>query len=128
MTVTQSFFIGTSTPVLYLAFELGRNEWKLAFATAPADNPRLRRFGAPNLTTLRAEITKAKQRFVLPKDWPMVSCYEAGRDGFWLHRYLLCQGIANSVVNSSSIEVKLRGRRCQTDNLDPGKRASMLIR
>ena len=128
MTATQSSSIGTCSPVLYLAFELGWNEWKLAFATAPADNPRLRSIGARNLTTLRTEITKAKQRFGLPKDCPVVSCYEAGRDGFWLHRYLLRQGIANSVVDSSSIEVKRRGRRCKTDNLDAGKLASMLIR
>jgi len=62
MTATQSSSIGTCSPVLYLAFELGWNEWKLAFATAPADSPRLRSIGARNLTTLRLEITKAKQK------------------------------------------------------------------
>jgi transposase len=116
------------TPVLYLAFELGWNEWKLAFATGPTDNPRLRAIGARNLPTLFKEIHKAKTRFDLPDDTPVVSCYEAGRDGFWLHRYLTSQGIANNVVDSSSIEVKRRGRRCKTDRVDAGKLLSMLIR
>jgi transposase len=56
------------------------------------------------------------------------SCYEAGRDGFWLHRFLESQGVHNIVVDSSSIEVKRRGRRRKTDRLDAGKLVSMLIR
>ncbi|MGI9077581.1 MAG: hypothetical protein ACR2G6_09670 [Gemmatimonadaceae bacterium] len=36
---------------------------------------------------------------------PVRSCYEAGRDGFWLHRYLVSRGIINRIVDSSSIEV-----------------------
>ena len=72
----------TVTGVLYLAFELGWNEWKLAFATAPADNPRLRSIGGRNTQALMQEIAKAKKRFGLPDDAPVRSCYEAGRDGF----------------------------------------------
>jgi transposase len=113
---------------LYLAFELGWNEWKLAFATAAADNPRLRSLGGRNTQALLQEIAKAKKRFGLPDDAPVQSCYEAGRDGFWLHRFLEHQGIANQVVDSSSIEVKRQGRRKKTDRLDAGKLLSMLIR
>jgi transposase len=116
------------TAVLYVAFELGWNEWKLAFATGPADNPRLRSIRGRDLDALLGEIAKARQRFGLPEDAAVVSCYEAGRDGFWLHRYLVAQGIANSVVDSSSIEVKRRGRRRKTDGLDATKLVSMLIR
>jgi transposase len=78
---------------LYLAFELGWNEWKLAFATAAADNPRLRSLGGRNTQALLEEIAKAKKRFGLPDDAPVQSCYEAGRDGFWLHRFLEHQGL-----------------------------------
>lgn len=117
-----------SPPTLYLAFELGWSEWKLAFATGPADNPRLRSLGGRDTNALLQEIAKAKQRFGLSEDAPVVSCYEAGRDGFWLHRFLTAQGITNQVVDSSSIEVKRRGRRCKTDRLDVGKLLSMLIR
>lgn len=114
--------------VLYLAFELGWNEWKLAFATGPGDNPRLRSVGGRRTDLLLREIASAKKRFGLAEDAPVHSCYEAGRDGFWLHRFLESQGMGNQVVDSSSIEVKRRGRRAKTDRLDAGKLVSMLIR
>src|SRR6266849_8642699 len=128
MTATRTLDSTMRTPTLYLAFELGWNEWKLAFATGPADNPRLRSLRGRDLNGVLREIATAKQRFGLAEEAPVVSCYEAGRDGFWLHRYLTAQGIANSVVDSSSIEVKRRGRRCKTDTLDAAKLLSMLIR
>jgi transposase len=114
--------------LLYLAFELGWNEWKLAFATGPADSPRLKNVAARDTQALLLEIARAKKRFDLADDAPVHSCYEAGRDGFWLHRFLESQGINNQVVDSSSIEVKRRGRRRKTDRLDAGKLVSMLIR
>jgi transposase len=86
MTATRTHVIDQKTPALYLAFELGWNEWKLAFAAAPADAPRLRSLGARNTQLLLKEIAQAKKRFGLPEDAPVRSCYEAGRDGFWLHR------------------------------------------
>jgi transposase len=113
---------------LFVAFELGWSEWKLAFAAGPADNPRLRSIGGRNTQALLQEIAQAKKRFGLPDHAPVYSCYEAGRDGFWLHRFLESQGIHNVVVDSSSIEVKRRGRRRKTDRLDAGKLLSMLIR
>ena len=58
----------------------------------------------------------------------MVSCYEAGRDGFWLDRWLKREGIENLVVDSSSLEVKRRARRVKTDRIDAGKLLSMLLR
>jgi transposase len=115
-------------PVLYLAFELGWQEWKLAFATAPGDNPRLCSIRARDLEALQLEIAKAKKRFRLPEDTAVASCYEAGRDGFWLHRYLDSQGIVNLVVDSASIEVKRRKRRAKSDRLDAVKLVSMLQR
>ena len=48
----------------------------------------------------------------------MTSCYEAGREGFWLHRYLVAHRVVNYVVDSSSIEVNRRARRAKTDGLD----------
>jgi transposase len=49
-------------------------------------------------------IRKAKDKFDLSSEAKVVSCYEAGRDGFWLHRYLVTLGVDNQVVDSSSIE------------------------
>jgi transposase len=57
-----------------------------------------------------------------------MSCYEAGRDGFWLHRYLLSKDIENLVVDSASIEVNRRAKRAKTDRLDMAKLLTMLIR
>lgn len=58
----------------------------------------------------------------------MVSCYEAGRDGFWIHRWLETQGVQNVIVDSSSIEVNRRARRAKSDGLDAAKLLSMLFR
>ena len=73
-------------------------------------------------------IAQAKRRFGLPETTPVVSCYEAGREGFWLHRFLLAHGITNHVVDSSAIEVSRRQRRAKSDGLDVRKLLSMLIR
>ena len=58
----------------------------------------------------------------------VVSCYEAGRDGFWLHRFLVAQGFENLVVDSSSIEVSRRRRRAKTDRLDGESLLDLLLR
>lgn len=105
-------------PILHLAFELGATKWKLGFTTGAGRSPRERTIQARDLDALDAEIDKARGRFRLPADTPVVSCYEAGREGFWLHRYLLAQGIDNHVVDSSSIEVNRRRRRRKSDGLD----------
>jgi transposase len=107
---------------------LGWTEWKLAFSTGIAEPPRQRTIAARDLAALEQEIAKAKQRFRLPETTPVRSCYEAGRDGFWLHRWLGHHGIDNLVVDSASIEVNRRKRRAKTDDLDAGSLLTMLIR
>jgi transposase len=113
--------------VLYLAFELGRKEWKLGFAAQVGQRPRLRTIRAGDLARLEEEIGRAQQRFGLQEP-RVVSCYEAGRDGFWLHRFLISQGVENVVVDSSSLEVNRRARRAKTDRLDAEALVSRLIR
>ena len=68
-------------PTLYLAFELGKNPWKLGFTIGVAQQPRERMIPAGEVERLQQEIVQAKQRFSLPEDARVVSCYEAGRDG-----------------------------------------------
>jgi len=128
MTATLNTKVTTRTDVLYLAFELGETEWKLAFTIGVGQKPRLRSMPGRDLPRLQEEIAKAKKRFELPADAPVRSCYEAGRDGFWLHRYLTVSGVENSVVDSASIEVNRRKRRTKTDRLDAGKLLSLLLR
>lgn len=119
------------TPVsgtLYLALELSEAEWKLGFTIGLGQAPRLRSLKARNLEGLKREIEQAKERFGLSKEAAVLSCYEAGRDGFWLHRYLESLGVNNRVVDSASIEVNRRYRRVKTDRLDVGKLLNMLVR
>jgi transposase len=66
----------------------------------------------------RVEVERARARFGLPAWAPVRTCYEAGRDGFWVHRFLRAEGAENLVVDSSSIEVDRRQRRAKTDRLD----------
>lgn len=116
----------SNVPCLYMAFELGDSNWKLAFGTG--GNPRIRSIAARDLKAMWREIEMAKERLGLPTDAAVVSCYEAGRDGFWLHRSLVEHDVQNIVVDSSSIEVKRRKRRAKTDRLDAQKLYRMIVR
>lgn len=124
----QAAVSAASPGTLYLAFELGQQKWVLGFTIGLGQKPRKRTVAAGDLIALEQEITLAKKRFGLPPTARVLSCYEAGRDGFWLHRYLLAQGIENRVVDSSSIEVNRRAKRAKTDRLDVGKLVTMLAR
>jgi transposase len=113
---------------LSVAFELGNTDWKLAVTPGLEVAPLVRTIPARDLSRLEAELTRAKAHFGLPAAAPVRSCYEAGRDGFWLHRALVSRGIANVIVDSSSIEVNRRRRRTKTDRLDACKLVTMLLR
>ena len=113
---------------LYMAFELGEAEWKLGFTSGFGQKPRIRTITARDLVALEKEISAAKQRFGGSENAPVLSCYEAGRDGFWIHRYLEQHGIQNLVVDSSSIEVNRKARRRKTDKIDARQLLRMLMR
>ncbi|MGH9576800.1 MAG: IS110 family transposase, partial [Terriglobales bacterium] len=115
-------------PTLALAFELGNREWTLGFTTGFGQPPRERTIAARDLTGLATEIAQAKRRFALPGAARVLSCYEAGRDGFWLHRALTQECVENLVVDSASIEVNRRARRAKSDRLDVRKLLTMLLR
>ena len=118
ITMTRANESSAPTGGLLLAFELGQRGWKLGFTVGMGQRPRLRQIPAGGVNALATEIERAKKRLGLAPDAPVTSCYEAGRDGFWLHRYLVAHGIINYVVDSSSIEVNRRARRAKTDRLD----------
>ena len=104
---------------LLLALDLGNTTWKLGFRVGgPAQPPRIRTIPARDLAALTREILVAKQRFHVAAEAPVVSCFEAGRDGFWLHRALTAYGITNLVVDSCSIDRPARGRAAKSDRLD----------
>jgi transposase len=128
---TPSTYNGQENPTeatLFVAFELSEKNWKLGFTTGAGQKPRERGMTARHQERMLDEIAQAQRRFGLPETPPVVSCYEAGREGFWLHRFLLAHGITNHVVDSSAIEVSRRQRRAKSDGLDVRKLLSMLSR
>ena len=117
-----------ASAMLYLAFDLGEQSWTLAFTTGLRQEPRLIQIPAGNLDRLERAIQLAKRGFEVPADAPIASCYEAGRDGFWLHRWLEAHQVSNVVIDSASIEVNRRQRRQKTDKIDVGKLLKLLLR
>jgi transposase len=129
MTATHTaHFTPSSGPVLYLSFELSAKQWKIASTTARGQQPRVVSIVAGDLGHIGQEIARAKSRFGLPENATVFSCYEAGRDGFWLHRFLHELGVDNLIVDSSSIEVNRRLRRAKADSLDAVSLVGLLIR
>ena len=113
--------------VLHVAFELDDLRWTLTMGTGMGRRPRQRRVGPRDREAVLEEIAETQRRFRVPGG-RVVSCYEAGREGFWLHRWLVSEGIDNRVVDSASIEVNRRKRRVKADRLDGKKLLRMLIR
>jgi transposase len=89
---------------------------------------RRRTIPAGDEAALQREIAAARQRLGLGDAAVVRSCYEAGRDGFWVHRLLERVGVVNVVVDSASIEVSRRWRRAKTDRLDAEALLRRLIR
>ena len=112
---------------LYMAMELSDKCWKLVFSDG-GEKRRHETMEAGHRMELVEAIRKAKEKFDLSSEAKVVSCYEAGRDGFWLHRYLVTLGVDNQVVDSSSIETNRRKRRAKTDRIDGVKLVTMLMR
>jgi transposase len=128
MTDTTRSHVSVNEPTLYVAFELSKQSWKLALTSGFGVDPILRTVVAGDMAAVQTAVSTARQRFGLGDNAAVVSCYEAGRDGFWIHRALLQLAFRNRVVDSSSIEVNRRARRAKTDRLDALKLVRMLAR
>ena len=112
---------------LYLAIELSRKNWKLAFSDGRTMRARIRTIPARDFQCLRAEIGEAKQHFGLAETIVTVSCDEAGREGFWVHRALTERGLENVIVDAASIDIQRR-KRAKTDRLDAESLVRKLVR
>jgi transposase len=109
-----------------VAFELSQKSWRLSLSDGERVSEKV--VGGGDGEGVLAVIEWARKRFGLSAEARVESCYEAGRDGFWLHRWLCAHGIHNRVVDSASIEVNRRARRAKSDALDGRKLLSMLMR
>lgn len=114
------------TQAMYVAFELSVEQWKLVFSNGKKS--RMVNVDARDMSALETAVEQARMKLGLAKDAPVHSCYEAGRDGFWLHRWLEGAGIHNRVVDSSAIQVSRKAKHAKTDRIDAEKLVSMLIR
>ena len=123
---THGMEVSASAPVLYIALELSNKSWRLALS----DGTKGRQVSVPaaDLAKLASAVAKARERFGMPATARVLSCYEAGRDGFWLHRHLISIGIENEVIDAASIEVSRRLRHVKTDRLDGERLLAKLIR
>jgi transposase len=107
-------------PVLFLALELSKSAWLLAAHLPGADKPKLHRIEAGDTAALLATIAALRARVAGGSGAAVdvACCFEAGRDGFWLHRLLTANGVASHVLEPTSILVNRRARRAKTDRLD----------
>jgi transposase len=117
-----------TTDTLYLALDLGSTRWQLAFGDGSCARPRLRKIDARNTAALLDEILFAKKKLGLSTDCPVVSVYEAGRDGFWLHRFLVSRKVTSYVVDPASIEKNQRSKQVKTDRIDAERTLRCLVR
>lgn len=111
---------------LYMALELSNKKWKLGFCDG--NRYRIKSINAGNWAGLLNEINQTREKFRLPVGCGIASCYEAGRDGFWIDRALKAAGIENLVVDSSSIEVSRRRKQVKTDRVDAKSLLRLLMR
>jgi transposase len=110
---------GCEYATIYVAFELSKAKWQLGIMVPGAEKMSRYRIEGGNLTELSTALGRARARAEqLGKPVRVLSCYEAGLDGHWLHRWLMSNGILNYEIDASSIEVNRRARRAKTDRID----------
>ena len=97
-----------------MAMELSSTTWKLAFSDQLGRNPRVRTIDAGDFVAMCEEIEATLRVFKLDEDTPVISCYEAGRDGFWIHRSLVALDIESHIVEPASIQVTRKKRRAKS--------------
>jgi transposase len=112
--------IDNVNPTIHLAIELSASSWLIAARVPGSEKPYLHRIDGGNTAALLALISSLRARVARRLDAAIevICCFEAGRDGFWLHRLLTAHGITNYVLEPTSILINRRARRAKTDRLD----------
>lgn len=105
---------------IFVAIELSQRSWLVTLHSPDRDRISRHKLESGDHAGLLALIESicaraARKLGSAPK---VVSCYEAGYDGFWLHRLLTAAGITNFVFDPASIAVEQRSRRAKTDRID----------
>jgi transposase len=105
---------------VHVAFELSKNTWKVGILLPGSAKHSRYAIAGGDLAELTKLLALARERAERSSGKPvrLLSCYEAGYDGHWLHRWLMDQGVINYEIDPSSIEVSRRARRAKTDRID----------
>src|SRR6516162_8477371 len=106
-----------------VAIELSKKSWVVAVNTPLSDKISIYKLKPCDWKELLELIERIQKRVAqeLKKPVEVISCYEAGYDGFWLHRLLEAQGVRNHVIDPASLQVDRRARRAKTDGIDVEK-------
>jgi len=109
-------YIGT----IFVAIELSQRTWLVTIHSPDRDRLSRHKLAGGDHAGLLALLENVRSRATrkLGSVPAIVSCYEAGYDGFWLHRLLTAAEIRNHVFDPASIAVEQRGRRTKTDRID----------
>lgn len=104
---------------VYLAFELSKGKWKLGVLLPGSQKLSRYTIDGGDVVALAARLADMRKKAAADgQPIRILSCYEAGLDGHWLHRWLAQQGVINHEIDPSSIEVNRRARRGKTDRID----------
>ena len=119
---TASTRTDTAPATLFVALELSRSTWLVALHSPVVDKVSQHRLEGGDTEGLLALITRKRLQAAekLGRPVRVACCFEAGYDGFWLHRWLCSRGVENRVLDAASILVDRRARRAKTDRLDGG--------
>jgi transposase len=114
----------------FVAIELSKSNWVVGFQTPLSKQTSQYQLKACDAKPLLELIERVRVRISreLGRPVEVMSCYEAGYDGFWLHRVLQAHGIHNHVLDPASLQVNRRARRPKTDRIDADRLVRALIR
>lgn len=123
--LTRSLVSFEQNTTLVVALEMSQSSW-LAAGVVPGLERRPLKKIAPDPAGLLQLVLKWRDQAVKAGRTVtrVVLAFEAGRDGFWLARWLRARDIESYVIHSTSVAVPREHRRAKTDRLD----TEMLIR
>lgn len=130
-TIEQSANIAES--LCFMAIELSKAKWLIGMLTPLSNKISLRSIPCGDMPELLGFVERTIEKVSKATGRPVrrpvriVSCYEAGYDGFWLHRVLDARGIINHIIEAASVHVSRKARRAKTDRLDAENLVRVLI-
>jgi transposase len=127
MTETTRQMECSASRTLYVALELSATTWRLAVTTDRGERVRQYSVPAGALSEVAERLARARRHWGVVATMPVRTCYEAGREGFWVHRALTALGYHNVVLDAASIERDRRAKVVKTDRVDAERLLELLV-